>query len=455
MRYQPHNYQQVATRFIIDHDEAAIFLGMGLGKTVITLTAIWELVLDYFTVSRVLVIAPLRVARDTWPTEVTKWDHLTHLTVAVAVGSKNQRLDALAQSAMVTVINRENIPWLVGYYGQAWPFDMVIIDELSSFKNHRAKRFTTLVKTRPHVKRWVGLTGTPASNGLMDVWAQFRLLDGGQRLGRFITRYRDKWFTPDKRNGAQVFSYKPRQGAEDEINHAIGDMTLSMRTTDHLTLPDLTVTTNEVTLGVKERALYDRLREQMILDLDGQVIDAANAAALSGKLLQLASGAVYDETGQVVEIHSAKLYALEDLIETANGENLLVAYWYRHDLERIRQRFPQAKELKTAADIQAWNNGQIPLGLIHPASAGHGLNLQAGGHLLLWFSLTWSLELYQQTNARLYRQGQPNPVTITHLATHNTLDEAVLKALQAKDSTQAALIDAVTHELTTTQKGQR
>ena len=455
MKFHPHAYQQTATQFIIDHDEAAIFLGMGLGKTVITLTAIWELVLDYFTVSRVLVIAPLRVARDTWPAEATKWDHLAGLTVAVAVGSKNQRLDALAQSAMVTVINRENIPWLVGYYGQAWPFDMVIIDELSSFKNHRAKRFTTLVKTRPHVKRWVGLTGTPASNGLMDVWAQFRLLDGGQRLGRFITRYRDKWFTPDKRNGAQVFSYKPRPGAEDEIYDAIGDMTLSMRTTDHLTLPDLTVTTNEVTLGVKERALYDRLREQMILDLDGQVIDAANAAALSGKLLQLASGAVYDETGQVVEIHSAKLYALEDLIETANGENLLVAYWYRHDLERIRQRFPQAKELKTAADIQAWNNGQIPLGLIHPASAGHGLNLQQGGHLLVWFSLTWSLELYQQTNARLYRQGQPNPVTITHLATHNTLDEAVLKALQAKDSTQAALIDAVTHELTTTQKGQR
>ncbi len=450
MRYQPHNYQTQAKKFIIDHDEAAIFLGMGLGKTVITLTAIWELVLDYFTVSRVLVVAPLRVARDTWPAEATKWDHLAGLTVAVAVGSKADRLDALAQSAMVTVINRENIPWLVGYYGQAWPFDMVIIDELSSFKNHRAKRFTTLVKTRPHVKRWVGLTGTPASNGLMDVWAQFRLLDGGVRLGRFITRDRDRWFTPDKRNGMQVFTYKPREGAEDEIYDAIGDMTLSMRTTDHLQLPELTVTTNEVTLGVKERALYDRLREQMILDLDGQVIDAANAAALSGKLLQLASGAVYDEHGQVVEVHTAKLDALEDLIEAANGENLLVAYWYRHDLERIRQRFPRARELKTTADIQAWNNGDISLGLIHPASAGHGLNLQAGGHLLVWFSLTWSLELYQQTNARLYRQGQTQPVTITHLATHNTLDGAVLKALEAKDMTQAALIDAVTTELTTT-----
>ena len=447
MHYQPHNYQQAATRFIIDHDEAAIFLDMGLGKTVITLTAVWELVLDYFTVSRVLVIAPLRVARDTWPAEATKWDHLAGLTVAVAVGSKADRLDALAQSAMVTVINRENIPWLVGYYGDAWPFDMVVIDELSSFKNHRAKRFTTLVKTRPNVKRWVGLTGTPASNGLMDVWAQFRLLDGGERLGRFITRYRDRWFTPDKRNGMQVFTYKPREGAEDEIYDAISDMTLSMRTTDHLQLPELTVTTYAVSLESRERRIYDRLREQMILDLDGQVIDAASAAALSGKLLQLASGAVYDEHGETVVVHSAKLDALEDLIEAANGENLLVAYWYRHDLERIRQRFPQTKELKTTADIQAWNNGEIALGLIHPASAGHGLNLQQGGHLLVWFSLTWSLELYQQTNARLYRQGQTQPVTITHLATTGTLDQVVLKALEAKDSTQAALIDAVTTEL--------
>lgn len=284
----------------------------------------------------------------------------------------------------------------------------------------------------------------------MDLWAQFRLLDGGERLGRFITRYRDRWFTPDKRNGAQVFSYKPREGAEDEIYQAIADMTLSMRTTDHLQLPKLTVTTQPVMLGARERAVYYRLREQMILDLDGQVIDAANAAALSGKLLQLASGAVYDEHGQVAQVHSAKLDALEDLIEAANGENLLVAYWYRHDVAKIRDRFPQAKELKTAADIQAWNNGDISLGLIHPASAGHGLNLQQGGHLLVWFSLTWSLELYQQTNARLYRQGQTQPVTITHLATQNTLDQAVLKALETKNTTQAALIDAVTTELTTT-----
>lgn len=455
MHYQPHNYQTQAKNFIIDHEEAAILLGMGLGKTVITLTAVWELLLDYFAVARVLVVAPLRVARDTWPAEAAKWNHLAGLTVAVAVGTKADRLDALSKLAMVTVINRENIPWLVGYYGEAWPFDMVVIDELSSFKSHRAKRFTTLVKTRPHVKRWVGLTGTPASNGLMDLWAQFRLLDGGERLGRFITRYRDRWFIPDKRNGMQVFSYKPREGAEDEIYDAISDMTLSMRTTDHLQLPELTLTTHEVFLGERERWVYNQLRDQMILDLDGQVIDAANAAALSGKLLQLASGAVYDETGETVEVHSAKLDALEDLFEAANGQSVLVAYWYRHDLERIQARFPHAKELKTSEDITDWNNGDISLGLIHPASAGHGLNLQAGGHLLVWFSLTWSLELYQQTNARLYRQGQQNPVTITHLATQDTLDQAVLKALDAKDVTQAALIDAVTQELSTTMKGQR
>ncbi|MDK8299562.1 MAG: DEAD/DEAH box helicase [Actinomycetaceae bacterium UMB1218B] len=452
MHYQPHNYQRQATQFIIDHDEAAIFLGMGLGKSVITLTAIWQLMLDYFTIHRVLVIAPLRVARDTWPAEIAKWDHLRGLTVAVAVGTKQDRLDALAQSAMVTIINRENIPWLVNQMGGSWPFDMVIIDELSSFKNHRAKRFTALVKMRPHVKRWVGLTGTPAANGLMDVWAQFRLLDGGERLGRFITRYRERWFVPDKRNGMQVFTYKPREGAEDEIYDAIADMTLSMRTTDHLQLPDLTVTTMPVKLEPKERKVYEQLKADLVLQLGEATIDAANAAALSGKLLQLASGAIYTGDGEWTAVHDRKLDALEDLVEAANGNPLLVAYWFTHDRERIIARFPQARELKTSADIEAWNKGAITLALIHPASAGHGLNLQAGGHLLVWFSLTWSLELYQQTNARLYRQGQLEPVTITHLVAEGTLDEAVLKALDAKDATQAALIDAVATELTTTSR---
>ncbi len=450
MRYKPHNYQRQATQFILDHPEAAILLGMGLGKSVITLTAIWQLMLDYFTVSRVLVVAPLRVARDTWPAEVKKWDHLRGLTVAVAVGTKRDRLNALAKSAMVTIINRENIPWLVNQMGGSWPFDMVVIDELSSFKNHRAKRFTALVKMRPYVKRWVGLTGTPASNGLMDVWAQFRLLDGGQRLGRFITRYRERWFVPDKRNGMQVFTYKPRAGAEEEIYGAISDMTLSMKTTDHLQLPELTVTTTPVKLEPKERRVYEQLKADLVLQLGEATIDAANAAALSGKLLQLASGAIYTGDGQWALVHERKLDALEDLIEAANGNPLLVAYWFTHDRERITARFPQARELKTSADIKAWNKGEITLGLIHPASAGHGLNLQAGGHLLVWFSLTWSLELYQQANARLYRQGQSEPVTITHLISEGTLDEAVLKALDAKDATQAALIDAVAQEIHTT-----
>lgn len=452
MHYQPHNYQTTATEFIIDHDEAAIFLGMGLGKSVITLTAIWQLMLDYFTISRALVVAPLRVARDTWPAEINKWDHLDGLTVAVAVGTKADRLDAINQSAMVTIINRENIPWLIAQLGNTWPFDMVVIDELSSFKNHKAKRFTSLVKMRPYVKRWVGLTGTPASNGLMDLWAQFRLLDGGQRLGRFITRFRDRWFVPDKRNGMQVFTYKPRAGAEDEIYAAIADITLSMRTTDHLTLPPLTITTTTVALGPKERKTYEQLKTDLVVELDDQTVDAANAAALSGKLLQLASGAIYTEGDEYKVVHDQKLDALEDLIEAANGQPLLVAYWYRHDRERITARFPNARELKTSADIAAWNAGDIQLGLIHPASAGHGLNLQAGGHLLVWFSLTWSLELYQQANARLYRQGQTQSVTITHLVVEDTLDEAVLQALEKKNVTQAALIDAVATEISTTRK---
>lgn len=447
MHYQPHNYQTQATAFIETHPQAAILLGMGLGKTVITLTAVWNLLLDSFLVRRVLIIAPLRVARDTWPTETQKWDHLAGLTIAIAVGSKADRLDALARNAMVTVINRENVPWLVKQLGRAWPFDMVVIDELSSFKNHRAQRFKALTTVRPKIARIVGLTGTPASNGLMDLWAQFRLIDEGQRLGRFISHYRNRWFVPDKRNGMQVFTYKPRPGAEDEIYAAISDITLSMRTTDHLQLPELTVTTQAVTLDGGERAVYERLRDEMVLDLDGQIVDAANAAALSGKLLQLASGAIYDEHGETIGVHGRKLDALEDLVEAANGQPLLVAYWFKHDAARIRQRFPEARELKTSADIEAWNAREIPLALIHPASAGHGLNLQAGGSLLVWFSLTWSLELYQQTNARLYRQGQSEPVTITHLATGDTIDNAVLAALENKDTTQAALIDAVTTEL--------
>lgn len=448
MHYTPHNYQAFATDFICKHEEAAILIGMGLGKSIITLTALWQLMLDEFKTRRALVIAPLRVANSTWAQELTKWDHLDGLTMAVATGSKKDRIEALTRGAMITVINRENVPWLVKHYGDAWPFDMVVIDELSSFKSHTAQRFKALVKTRPHIQRIVGLTGTPASNGLMDLWAQFRLLDGGKRLGFYISHYRYRYFTPDKRNGAQVYSYKLLPGAEEQIYAAISDMTVSMKTSDHLKLPTLTTTQINVTMNDAEGATYRQLRDEMVVELGDEVIDAASAATLSGKLLQLASGAIYNAEGEAVEVHERKLDALEDLIESANGQPLLVAYWFQHDLERITRRFREARQLKTDADIQAWNLGEIPLALIHPASAGHGLNLQAGGNLLVWFSLTWSLELYQQTNARLYRQGQEKPVTITHLVTAGSMDENVLAALERKDTTQAALIEAVKTQLT-------
>lgn len=448
MHYRPHDYQTQATGFIEEHRQAAVLLGMGLGKTVITLTAIWNLLLDSFQARRVLVIAPLRVARDTWPAEAAKWEHLGGLTTVVAVGSKQQRLNALAAGAMVTIINRENVPWLVKHLGKAWDFDMVVIDELSSFKSHTAQRFKALASCRPAITRIVGLTGTPASNGLMDLWAQFRLLDGGERLGRYISHYRNRYFIPDKRNGQQIFTYKPREGAEAEIYEAIADMTLSMKITDYLTLSELTITNHQVTLDAKERKAYEQLRDEMVLELEDGVVDAANAAALSGKLLQLASGAVYTDTGETTVVHDKKLDVLEDLVEAANGNPVLVAYWFKHDATRIIERIPSAKILTSSADIEAWNKGEIPVALIHPASAGHGLNLQAGGSILIWFSLTWSLELYQQTNARLYRQGQTKPVSIIHLACTNTLDERVLDALEAKDMTQAALIDAVAWALT-------
>lgn len=448
MHYAPHNYQTQATAFIEDHAEAAILLGMGLGKTVITLTAIWNLLLDSFQARRVLIIAPLRVARDTWPTETLKWDHLDGLTTAVAVGSKNQRIQAITAEAMVTIINRENVPWLIKHLGGSWPYDMVVIDELSSFKSHTVQRFKALASRRAAITRMIGLTGTPASNGLMDLWAQFRLLDGGQRLGRYISHYRNRYFIPHKRNGQQIFTYKPRDGAEEEIYTAIADIILSMKTTDYLSLPQLTVTNHQVTMDTKERKAYEQLRDDMVLELEDGTVDAANAAALSGKLLQLASGAVYTDLGDTTTVHSRKLDALEDLVEAANGNPVLVAYWFKHDATRIQERIPTARILTTSQDIADWNAGLIPVALIHPASAGHGLNLQAGGSILVWFSLTWSLELYQQTNARLYRQGQTHPVTIIHLVTTDTLDEKVLAALEAKDTTQAALIDAVAWALT-------
>lgn len=442
MKYKPHEYQIYATEYILTHPIAAVLLDMGLGKSVITLSAIFDLTLDSFLVRKVLVIAPLRVARDTWPAEIEKWDHLKGLNYTVAVGTVAQRKRALMKRAQVYIINRENIEWLISRSGISFDFDMVVIDELSSFKSHQAKRFKSLLKVRPQVKRIVGLTGTPSSNGLMDLWAEYRLLDMGQRLGRFIGRYREDYFVPDKRNQQVIFSYKPKPGAEEAIYRLISDITISMKGSDYLKLPELVINEVPMKLSEKEMKTLDTMKRDLITTVKGEEITAANAAALSGKLLQMANGAVYDDQGVVIHIHDRKLDALEDLIEAANGKPVLIAYWFKHDLSRIQKRF-EVEVLSTRDSIKRWNDGEIPIAVIHPASAGHGLNLQAGGSTLVWFGLTWSLELYQQTNARLWRQGQKETVVIHHLISKGTIDERVMKALNDKNNTQSALIDAV------------
>ena len=415
---------------------------MGLGKTVIALSAIWDLAFDFFEVSKVLVVAPLRVARDTWPAEIEKWEHLKYMTYSVVVGTEEERRQALLKKALVYIINRENVDWLVSKSGVPFRFDMVVIDELSSFKSHTSKRFKSFLKVRPRIKRIVGLTGTPSGNGLMDLWAEFRLLDMGKRLGRYISHYREAFFEPDKRNQMMVFSYKPRPGAAKEIYQLIGDMTISMKSLDFLPMPKLIMNEVHVKLSPAERKVYDELRKKMALSIEGKEIDAANAAALSGKLLQMANGAVYDDDHKPIRIHDRKLDALEDLVEAANGKPILIAYWFKHDLARMKERL-SIREIRSSKDITDWNEGKISVAAIHPASAGHGLNLQAGGSVLIWFGLTWSLELYQQTNARLWRQGQKHTVIIEHIVTEGTIDEQVMRALQSKNKTQEALIAAV------------
>lgn len=443
MKYSPHNYQTYATDFIVGHPEAAVFLDMGLGKSVISLTALLDLCLDRFEIAKVLVIAPLRVARDTWTAELQKWDHLKCFTYATVIGSVSEREAALRKKAHIYLINRENVSWLIEESGFPFDFDMIVIDELSSFKSYQAKRFRSLLRVRPTVKRIVGLTGTPAGNGLTDLWAEFRILDLGKRLGRFITHYRNRYFLPDKRNGMTVYSYKPLPGAEDAIYRQISDITVSMKAVDHLDMPECIFNDVTVSLSKEERQKYDTLRNNLILSLGEDEIDASNAASLSNKLSQMANGAVYDEDKTVHCIHNRKLDALEDLIEAANGKPVLVAYWYRHDLERIRARFC-VREIRTPADISDWNAGKIPVAVIHPASAGHGLNLQAGGSTLIWFGLTWSLELYLQTNARLWRQGQTAKTVVIHrIVAEGTVDELMLKALDRKERSQNSLIDAV------------
>ncbi|MCD7752243.1 MAG: DEAD/DEAH box helicase [Lachnospiraceae bacterium] len=441
MKYNPHNYQQYAAEFILEHPVCCLMLDMGLGKTVITLTASWELALNRFDIAKVLVIAPKRVATDTWPKELQKWEHLTGLTASLVVGSKAQREAALDRPAFLYIINRENISWLVNT--RRWDFDTVVIDELSSFKSNRSERFKAMRKVRPLVHRVIGLTGTPAPNSLLDLWPQMYLLDMGQRLGRFVTGYRERFFQPDKRNREIIYSYKPREGAEDAIYSLISDICISMKAVDYLDMPVRVDNRIEVEMSTKERKIYDDFRRDMVVRLGDTELDALNAAALSTKLLQMANGAVYSDDRRVLPIHSRKLDALEDLVEAANGKPLLVAYWYKHDLTRIQERFPAARCIDTSEDITDWNNGNIPLALVHPASAGHGLNLQEGGCAIVWYGLTWSLELYQQLNARLWRQGQQHTVAIHHIITKGTHDEDVMRALEHKNVHQAALIDAV------------
>ena len=448
MKFKPHDYQRYTIQFIIDHPESAIFLGMGMGKTISTLTAVNDLVRNRFETRRVLVIAPIRVARDTWPTELNKWDHLAGLTVSPIIGTAKQRQDATNRRADIYTIGRENIPWLVKHHGNRWPYDMVIIDELSSFKNPQAKRFKALKKVRPKIDRIVGLTGTPAPNSLLDIWAPFRLIDNGQRLGKYITHYRDQYFTPGRRNGAVVYNWNLRPGADQAIYDNIADITVSMRTTDYLQLPEATHQHITVQLPAKARKHIDTLKRDLVLDLDDDTIDAANAATLSLKLQQLAGGAIYNEAGDnYITIHDEKLQALAELVDQAAGNTMLVCYWFKHERDRILNAIPSARVLDTQQDFEDWNAGRIPVALIHPASAGHGLNLQTGGHIMVWYTTPWSLELYEQANARLHRQGQTEPVSIIHIDTADSIDQTVHQALTRKDTTQQALITAVKAQL--------
>lgn len=446
MKFIPHDYQQYAIDFIESHPTAAVLLDMGLGKTVITLTALNDLLFDCFEVSRVLVIAPLRVARNTWPQEIGKWEHLKHLRYSVVVGTEKERRDALRKQASLYIINRENVPWLVEKTD--FSYDAIVIDELSSFKSWSSKRFKALMKVRPLAKRVIGLTGTPSGNGLMDLFAEFKVLDMGQRLGRFITKYRQDYFKPDKRNGQVVFSYAPLPGAEERIYEKISDITISMKAADHLRMPELIESEYSVRMNEEEKKMYADMCEQLVLQLKGDEVTAANAGVLSGKLAQMANGAVYTDGRTTLHIHDRKLDALEDIVESMNGKPLLVAYWFRHDAERIEKRVPCVR-LDTDDAIARWNRGEIPVALIHPASAGYGLNLQSGGSTLVWFGITWSLEFYQQTVARLHRQGQSaKTVVVQHIIAKGTIDERILRALKRKDKTQAALIEAVKAEVT-------
>lgn len=453
MREQMHSYQNYCVSFIEEHPEALLILEMGLGKTVISLTAIEDLMYDSFEVNKTLVIAPLRVARDVWPQEKDLWSHTRHLRMSVMIGSCQERVRALKTDADVYVINRENIRWLVDYlerHHTPWPFDCVVVDEISSFKNYKSQRYKALRKARPFIKRIWGLTGTPASNGLLDLFGEVAIIDQGKRLGRFIGRYREAYFRPGSQNPytGVVYNYVPLPGAEDAIYKKIGDISVSMKAKDFLPdLPKCLTANHTVEMSPDEKDLYEELKKELVLTIDGKEVDAANAAVLSGRLLEMANGAVYNENHEVIRIHNKKLEMLGDLIEEAVGQNVLIAYWYQHDrseiIEYLKEKGYTVRDLKSSEDVADWNAGKIPIALISPASAGHGLNLHHGGHILIWFSLCWSLEMRQQTDARLNRQGQTEVVTIHNIVTKDTIDEDVLKALEDKNSTQENLIRAV------------
>lgn len=442
MQFQPHDYQIIAMDWIRERPYAGLFLDMGMGKTAVALTVANELLYDSFDVRKVLVIAPKKVAEDTWSRETAKWDHLRHLRISKVLGSREQRLAALAREADIYVINRENVVWLVETLGAEWDFDMVIVDELSSFKNHRAKRFRALRKVRPLIKRLIGLTGTPVPNGYMDLWAEVYLLDRGERLGKTITQYRNQYFYSVMLPGFQL--YKLRAGAEDEINERVADICLSMKAKDYLKMEEPLRIDVPVALSGREMGRYKTMERDAVLAVMDHEIVGVTAAALTTKLLQMANGAVYDDRGQVAHIHDQKLERLAELVEGANGRPVLVFYSFKHDRDRIRRHLKiEVRELQTPEDIEDWNAGRIPVLLAHPASCGHGLNLQGGGNIIIWFGLPWSLELYQQANARLHRQGQAEGVVIYHLIAEGTVDEEVLRALQGKGRTQEEFLEAI------------
>ena len=451
MKFNPHKYQQYAIDFIIKNPIAAILLDMSMGKTAICLMAIQHLMYESFEVNKVLVICPLRVTL-TWRDEIHKWSQLNGLTYSIVKGTAAQRKKALQADADIYIINRENVPWLINTSGVPFDFDMVVVDELSSFKNHQTARHKALMKVRPYIKRIVGLTGTPVSGGLMDLFAEFKLLDMGERLGRFIGQYRLNYFKPDRVNGPIVYSYKLLPGAEEKIYDKISDITISMKAVDYLDMPELITTEYPVYLDEDEMEKYEELKKDLILSTPELEVTAANAASLSNKLSQMANGAVYTDDKEIIKFHDKKLDALEDIIESANGKPLLVAYWFKHDYTRIVERLEKIgvkyMKIDTEESIRKWNNKEIPVALIHPASAAHGLNLQQGGNTMVWLGLSWSHELYSQACCRLYRQGQSEgTVSIIHLVTKGTIDERIMKALSQKENTQSALIDAVKAEI--------